>query len=75
MKALLAITACLFLLQGCATASYRGSIWTDNAGVTYAEMNHPGKMVKGDCSIDMQTPSFLRTLMEATLIKGLEVKP
>jgi len=73
-RILFAIAICTIFLQGCATGKYTGRIWEEN-GETHFEMNAPGKMVKGDCSIDMQTPSLLRTITEAAIVKGLEARP
>ena len=73
-RILFVMVICSIFLQGCATGNYTGKIWEEN-GETHYEMNHPGKMVKGDCSIDMQTPSLLRTMTEAVIVKGLEARP
>jgi len=73
-RILFAIAICTIFLHGCATAKYTGRIWTDEEG-THFETNTLSKIVKGDCSFDAKTPSLLRTVTEAAIVKGLEARP
>lgn len=74
-KLLFTIFICMIFLHGCSTTSHVGTIvQSDNGKTTTFTLNSPGKISNEKGEMDTRTTSLLRTITEAVIVKGIEVR-